>query len=302
MAELANYNLYGDLLLGPPNFNFKSSLLELDIWSDDQRAAIEACSDDDIGSEHYSTFGLTVFPFGHYYTSPVRNYAGNDAPLMKFYADFGFDFEGVSYGMGPTHIGTQLKFLHHLRETGKMHEARFFLDNFILNWIHSLAISLSETNGLVYPTLVRHIENLVIEEWTNLNGSEHTDEFHFQLTPYDFEKDLLENEKTSLKDIGEVLMTPGLCGVFISKPTLTSFASQLEIPTGFGTRVMMMENIFKEAVNYEKIDKLVSMFDAYFSHWEKSYTDYPVKPVADVWVNRIHEAKVMLKQIQENLS
>ncbi len=296
-----NFKLYGDLILGAPDFDFKANLEQLDIWDAAELESLASLTNDDIASEHYSTFGMTVFPFGHYYTSTGRNYAGdNDGEILRLYKEEAFDFETLSLGMGPTHLGTQLKFLQYTIDQGRPHLTREFLTNHVLNWIHSLNISLGETNGHIFPKLIKHIESDLTSLWQDLNGTEHLDEFHFQLQDFDYKKDLLENEKTSLKDIGEMLMTPALCGVFISKPTLTQFASQLEIPTGFGSRVMMTETIFKEAVNYEKIEKLFSMLEAYFTHWEKSYEDYPVTPVAEVWKSRIQDVRNMLSEIQTN--
>lgn len=297
-----NYQKLGDLLIGPPNFEFKKNLLELDFWSDEERTFIGDLSDDDIASEHYSTFGMTVFPFGHYFISPGRNFGGDfDNIVIDLYQSYGFDHEKRSEGAAATHLGTQLMFLSFLIEKEKMHDARNFLGNDILNWIHSLSITLNETTGHIFPKLINHIEKDLLNLWEGLNGNDHLEEIQFSLVPFDYKADLLEDEKTSLKDIGETLMTPGLCGVFISKPTLTNFASQLEIPTGFGTRVMMMENIFKESVNYEKIDNLISMFNVYLGHWEKSYEDYPIAPVSKVWIERINQAKNILGELKNSL-
>lgn len=297
-----NFSLLGDLLLGPPNFDYKKNLIELPIWNEKEKESILNLSNDDIASEHYSTFGMTVFPFGHYYISEGRNFAGDhDDDVIALYDQEEFHYNDLSYGLGPTHLGTQLKFLQYCINSEKEHLARAFMGNQILSWIHSLNISLSETSGSLFPHLVNYIESTVLKYWHDLNGQDHLDEIHFYLRDFDFKADLLDNEKTSLKDIGEALMTPAYVGVFMSKPTLLNFASKIEIPSGFGTRIMMIETIFKEAVNYEKMPQLLSMFEAYFNHWESAYSDYAVKPVAKLWIEHIQQGKNIVEHLRKSL-
>jgi hypothetical protein len=295
----ADFRLYGDILLGPADYDFKASLLKLDIWNNDELEYINSCSNDDLASEHYSTFGMTVFPYGHYYTSSGRNFGGDhDDAIISYYLTKNFDYNNASYGLGPNHLGTQLKFIKCLLEKNELHATRYFVANFVLNWIHGLSTSLNEMNGVIFRKLVKFVEKECIELWKGLNGPDHMDEIEFALIGFDYKKDLLENEKTSLKDIGETLMTPALCGGFISKPTLMNFAHKLDIPTGFGSRVMMMETIFKEAINYEKIDSLLSMFDSYLSHWESSYGEFEIEPISKVWTDRIHQAKSIVNELR----
>jgi hypothetical protein len=200
-----------DLILGPPNFDFVSTLNALKL-ENVTTETLSKLTNDDLASEHYATFGMTVFPFGHYYTSEGRNFAGDDDyQLIKLYQQNSFDYESLSYGMGATHLGTMLHFVQFTKDKDLPHLRREFIANHLLTWIKTFSMSLEELDS-IFKFVIKDVEQKVYSEWKSLNGPEHLDEINFRLPDFDIFKDLLEVEKTTLKDIGEYFITPARSG------------------------------------------------------------------------------------------
>lgn len=286
-----------DLILGPPNLNFKEQLSLLSIDGLDTKDL----TNDDIASEHYATFGMTVFPFGHFYTSEGRNFAGeNDHFLIQMYHKNNFDYESISFGMGATHLGTMLHFVQFTKDKNLAHLERDFIANYLLSWIRPFTIAVNEIDS-IFSTIVYEIEYDLLNEWQGLNGAEHVDEIRFQLPKFDIHKDLLENEKTSLKDIGDYLITPANVGFFLSKPTLISFAQKLNIPIGFGDRSLIIGDIMREASNYEVLNEFSNMLLTYCDYLQSAHNRFPIEPITQAWTYRISETKRLIHAVKMNL-
>lgn len=291
----------GDLILGPPDFDFVSTLNALKL-ENVTTETLSKLTNDDLASEHYATFGMTVFPFGHYYTSEGRNFAGDDDyQLIKLYQQNSFDYESVSYGMGATHLGTMLHFVQFTKEKNLPHLRREFIVNHLLTWIRTFSLSLEELDS-IFKFVIKDVEQKVYFEWESLNGPEHLDEINFRLPDFDIFKDLLEVEKTSLKDIGEYFITPARAGFFISKPTLVNFAQKLNIPIGFGDRSLIVGDIMREASNYEVMDEFTKMLLTYCEYLEKNYKNFPVETIAKSWTSKILQTKLLIQEIKSSLS
>ena len=80
MADNQNsYKILGDLFLGLPNTPYKESFQKLGIDTGE-------ATEDDLASHHYQTFGLAIFPFGHYFLSEEGNFGGDEVnDIVKFY-------------------------------------------------------------------------------------------------------------------------------------------------------------------------------------------------------------------------
>ena len=289
-----------DLILGPPNFDFVTTLKTLKLTNVTSET-LSNLTNDDLASEHYATFGMTVFPFGHYYTSEGRNFAGDDDfHLIKLYQKNGFDYESISYGMGATHLGTMLHFVQFTIDNNLPHLRREFIANQLLTWVKTFTLSLEELDSFFRP-IVNEIEQKLISEWQSLNGPQHLDEISFKLPDFDIFKDLLEVEKTSLKDIGEYFITPARSGFFLSKPTLINFAQKLNIPIGFGNRSLIVGDIMREASNYEVMEDFTKMLMTYCEYLEKNYKNFPIETIANSWTSKISQTKLLIKEVNSNL-
>jgi hypothetical protein len=293
------YKLLGDLILGPPNYDFKHTLSLLNLTDE---INIEKLSNDDIASEHYGTFGMTVFPYGHYYTSEGRNFAGdNDSELISLYQEYGFNYESISFGMGATHLGTLLHFVQFTVDKNLPHLRREFIANYLLGWMPTFIIAINEMDSVVYKSLVNYIEHKLLHEWTSLNGPVHLDEIKFQLPEFDIFTDLLNNEKTSMKDIGEYFITPARAGFFLSKPTLLNMAAKLDIPVGFGDRGLIMGDVMREAVNYESLAGLTQILLTYCNYVKGHYHKFPILPIAAIWIKRVEQTEKLINEVATQL-
>jgi hypothetical protein len=64
-------------------------------------------------------------------------------------------------------------------------------------------------------------------------------------------QNLLDDEKTGLKDIAELLSKPALSGVYLTHQQIKALALSLELPKGFGSRQQTLVNLLRTAVQYE---------------------------------------------------
>lgn len=289
------YNILGDLILGPPDFDYKSALEKLNINHND-------ITNDEIASEHYSIFGMSVFPYGHYYLSEARNFAGDfEEDLIFFYSKNHFAYQKCSYGMGPTHLGTLFKFLGFTLEKKLHHTRRDFIAKHLLNWYSVFSSAINETNSTVFKHVIQLAQDKFIQDWLDLNGPDHLDEIELKLDIFDIHKDLLENERAGLSDIGNYLITPAYCGVFLSKATILNIASTIEIPIGFGDRSLIINDLLREASNYDVLAKLTKILNAYFEIQLDNYSNFPIKKVQEYWCSKIRRTQNLLTNILKTI-
>lgn len=282
------FKLLGELILGPPSFDFIKNLETLKI------SVINQWDNDEIASEHYSLFGLTVFPFSHYYLSESRNFGGDfDDELISLYFEYNFDFNKLSYGMGATHLGTLLLFVDHLNNLKKFHELRKFLSNELLSWFKVFANSVEESDSFIFKPVISLTHDKLIDLWISLNGPENLEEINFYQHKFKID-DFMQDEKTSIQDISNFLITPSLCGVFISKPMISKIAQTLNIPIGFGDRSLLINDLFREAINYEVMDQLISILESYLDFQKQKFISVNISSISNYWIDKIEMAKELL--------
>ena len=307
------YSSFAKIFTGLPGTDFKQliesleeSLDNLSLKEDFKK--IE--SNDDLAAEHYHVFGMGVFPFGHYFLSPVGNFGGEEEDLViAIYNKYDFDFVNLDGGMGPTHLGTLLHFCAHLIENSQTEDAdyhelsalrRTFIAGQILTWLPTLSFAIKDLKSPLFEKLLDLALSIAYSDWKALNGPEFKGDLEFQLPQWDVEKDFLEIRETGLRDIAENLVTPAFSGMFLSKSTMKSLVSESDIPMGFGERKNLMENILKESVRYEDFKNLIDRFENLTSRWKDFYNSFPedLAPVKSQWLRALGYSEVIFEKLK----
>lgn len=113
--------------------------------------------------------------------------------------------------------------------------------------------------------------------------------------------DLLADDKTSLRDIAEYLMTPCFSGHFISRTTIGRIGRELQLPRGFTDRTTMLVNLMQSAAQYDGaivlMDALITEFQAAQKHYQSVLSDathFALQP----WIERTTQTVNLLTTIK----
>jgi len=115
---------------------------------------------------------------------------------------------------------------------------------------------------------------------------------------------ILENEKTSLKDIAAYLMMPVYCGVFFTRDDISRLAKQLQLPRGFGDRTQMMSNLMKTAVQYNLfptlLQNLINQLSTHQSNYIATIKQTPhLAPFIQPWHAKCQTTAEIAKEIAQ---
>jgi hypothetical protein len=74
--------------------------------------------------------------------------------------------------------------------------------------------------------------------------------------------DPLADERTGLRQIAEHLLTPVASGLFLARDDLARLGRAHELPRGFGSRVIQLDNLLRSAVEHQQLGVLLNSLDA----------------------------------------
>lgn len=224
---------------------------------------------DQLAIEHHAAFGLGVFAYAGVFLDASAG-AGACADLVRsFYVRAGFD-PSVDE-LSADHLGIALAFLSFV--TGAQADAledrrptiaasldpllAEFLDACVLGHLPALVCAMETLPGAgVWATIVRETLMLVAEHRARLPGP------IVPVTLID-RGDLLADPDTGLRRIAEHLLTPAASGTFATRADIAAWARDRQLPRGFGSRLLMLDNLFRSAVEYGELDTLLAALDAH---------------------------------------
>ena len=267
---------------------------------------------DEAAAEHQSLFGFNVFPYESIFLDETGLLGGaaTDAALES-YRQAGFPFGDNS--ASADHIGHELALLAHL--CGAEAEAlednlplvtermrglqRDFLQSHLVRWLPPFVLAVKRQERPFYTALAA-----LTLEFANDHGGA------FRETPLEAPlpkpPNLLDNDKTSLKDIAEFLTTPPHSGIFLSRDDVGRLARQMDLPRGFGDRTQMLTNLMRTAAQYDTLPALLEAIRQHVVAWNNDYDqialDYPTLiPFITPWQTRLQAAQQILHCIQEQI-
>jgi len=246
-------------------------------------------------SDHYEIFGKNIFPYESIFLDKEMNLGGEiSESVTDFYQRIGYE---PPTSENYDHIGVQLSALGYLsrlelelqekqnsQELNYNREAQIeLLDRHILQWMPMLNKALISQQNKFYSALCDLTLELLLEHRAILteNILDNTFEAH------DGGLRLLEDSKTSLKDIAIYLLTPALSGVFISHSEISRIAKLHDLPRGFGNRVQMLTNLFRIAAGYDALPQVLAEIKGILNSWIDYY-------------DRLADKYIVLRPIAEN--
>ncbi|MEZ4657333.1 MAG: molecular chaperone TorD family protein [Caldilineaceae bacterium] len=190
-------------------------------------------------------------------------------------------------------------------------EQRLFLQQHLLRWLAPCVIALQRAGDGFYAEVANLLLALVADHWRQISaapiGSD--DEialtaradstFSLPITP-----DLLENDKTSLRDIAEFLVTPPYAGIYVSRDAITELGRQQQLPRGFGERKLLLNNLLQAAAQYDLavtvFHELGNVVDGWCDAYAAIIAEYPLlKPFVSPWQQRATQTRQLLTQISQ---
>lgn len=264
---------------------------------------------DETAVVHHHLFQLNLFPYESIFLAtdgllggPVTN------RVQTQYEQSGFDVD--TSAISADHFGYELGFLSFLcgaeadawedrwAETAVLIQQRqqTFLQQHLLTW---LAPFVPAVRAQQHPffTALADLTLAFVADHAAIFGALTSD-----LTLPEM-PDLLDNDKTGLKEIAAFLLTPSYSGVFFSRDQISGIARQQQLPHGFGNRTQMMTNLMKTAVQYDLFSALITAIQAVISsrrkHTMQMVADNPpLKPFFQPWQDRCQASHQLLAEIK----
>lgn len=261
---------------------------------------------DEAAASHQHLFGFNIFPYESIFLDPSRLLGGlaTDA-VLNSYSQAGFTPSPDS--ASPDHIGNELDMMAHL--TGAEADAweddlpivaqnmqrlqHEFLQSHLLRWIFPFVVSVRRQNDPFFAAVAQLTFELV---------SDHAQQLDLTGSDLPIAPALLDDDKTSLRDIVEFVVTPPYSGVYWGRDDVGRLAREIELPRGFGGRDQMLLNLIRTAVQYKTIPTLISNLQAELGEWDKEYTavlqEHPhLVPFIGIWQSHCQQTNELLTEI-----
>lgn len=248
---------------------------------------------DEAAADHQHLFGFNIFPYQSIFLDPSGLLGGDITDtVIQSYQEAGFDVQAGSESAD--HIGHELHLLAYLcgleakaqQENGSevlqwtiklQHD---FLDRHLLTWLPPLVQVLGRQGNPFYPALAGLTLNLVSEH----RASQKPDlvvEFQLARPP-----NLLEDEKTGLKEIVGYLLRPVYSGIYLSRDDIGRLARQRALPRGFGDRQQMFLNLLRSAANYGGLAAILEQLQNLAKSWAETYGEMAFDPILAPFANQ----------------
>lgn len=213
-----------------------------------------------LATQLHATFELGVFPYaGVFLHADAR--AGACADLVRdFHARAGFSPRPVNAELAPDHLGVQLAFMSFVsraRADGHLGPLAEFIDACVLAYLPTLVLAARELGadaGNPWVSMLGELLELVAAQRASLPGARAAP----RLCPAER---LLADERTGLREIAAYLLTPARSGVFLTRADIAALARSRALVRGFGSRLTMLDNLLRAAVEYGELDGLRAGLD-----------------------------------------
>lgn len=258
-------------------------------------------------ADHYQLFGLEVFPYASVFLEETTQVGGAiTRDVYHFYQQAGFQHD--ERNDNADHIVHELAFLAFLTgaeaeawEDGKETVARHlrsiqrrFMQEHLLWWLPGFAKAILQQGHTFYTTLAQLTLDLILS---------HADLQTGEGSPFDLPEppDLLTSPQTGAKDIAEYLTRPAWSGLYLSRSDIARLGRNEQVPRGFGGRVLMLTNLLRAAITYDKMDSMLAQLQGLVQDWQSYYLELEKEPgmheVARMWSDRLDGTEKVLQQI-----
>ena len=103
-----------------------------------------------------------------------------------------------------------------------------------------------------------------------------------------------------LREIAQQLCIPSQCGAYLSIDLIQAVGRELEVPSGFGTRVNRLENLFHGAARFDRLPALVRGLDARMESLQIQRESSPLPPAhIEPWRERLRQTRIHLAELAQ---
>jgi len=261
------------------------------------------------GSEHYQLFIHNVFPYETIFLGDDGLLGGTiTEKVAAFYRRIGFQSASDE---SADHISSELEAMAYLcfaeldavedhipHQIHRIHQLqRRLLDEHLLRWLPAFVIAVEQQTHTVYTEIVRQSFDLVCKHRLQLGDDLMAATDTFSLAePFD----LLDNEKTSLRDIARYLLTPAHTGFFLSIDDIRGIGAAFRVPHGFGKRQQILTNLLRTASDYDVFPDVIQQFKQIAAGWQAQFSAMQALPtqIQRVWISRLEATDALLDQIE----
>lgn len=298
------YGLFADVLIRGVTDDNRPALSS----SQPIAEAIEGRDPDQVAADLERAFGWAAPPFEGALLDPGRAIGGESSDrLWGLYRQMGFSPDVRS--VDAEHLSTLLRGLAFLSgaeadaiEDGhqgaveRVRElSRRLLDEHALRWVPIWASAVRRVELALPTALVDRIEELLLEHRASIPGEPAS--FALPEPP-----DLLSDESTGLRDIGEHLASAAHAGVLLTRDDVRRLGRRLEVPRGFGDRSQLLVNLLRSAARFDAFGGLLAAMDAELEAQQQALHDprYDgIRPLVRPWVQRLVATRALLERLRD---
>jgi TorA maturation chaperone TorD len=262
------YGIVARLLLSGLDVGTVAQLRALDGWLLD--GLVDGASEpdlDEIAAEHHACFHLGVFPYAGAFLDPCAEAGAWSERVRGYYERAGF--RPRLHEHTADHLGVELVFASFVSgavgealEDGRPQLAASleellaeFFDVCVLSWLPALVVASASLEGEFWPRVLGEVLELCAEHRARLARP---------VGPaprLGREQALLADARTGLRQIAEHLLTPAHSGVCLTRTDIARLGRGRELPRGFGSRLIMLDNLLRSAVDYDQLPALLEDVD-----------------------------------------
>ena len=277
-------------------------------------AAAELAGPDLAAATHQRLFGFNVFAHESMFLSPEALLGGPVSErVTQFTFQAGFD-PGSSENADQ--IARELGLLAFLcdaeidawrdQQTGETERMRAlqrtFLDDHLLRWLPGLATAIGQQDEPLYAAAASLLLDLALDHRAGLG-----DDLHSAAAPFTLPAapDPLASQRAGLRDVAEFLLTTAYSGIYLSRDDISRLGRQRNLPTGFGSRRLMLTNLLRSAAEFDALPPLLSDIQTLLARWQAGYAALDESPAAAVraigavWSARLQETASLLNRLNE---
>ena len=279
----------------------------------------DASALDELAADHYDILQTNVFVHESYFLDSEGLIGGSVAEqLLGFYHQTGFE-PPLTDTSGPDHFSLQLACLgwlcsaeadaHDDDQSGPANRMRNlqrrFLDEHLLRWLLPLTQAIRQQGHPFYTSLADITFEMVLAHRTNLSD----DLMVTQQTSFALPSapDLLDDQKTGLKEVAAYLLTPAYSGIFLSRKDIEMLARRQKIPRGFGNRLQMFTNLLRATASHDLFDSLLDDLASQLQSWQILYTRHltaiePLATISAIWLERLNTTHSIINRLRDEAS
>lgn len=272
----------------------------------------EAPDYDEAAATHQTLFGFNIHPHESIFLGTDGLLGGEiTGRVQETYGEIGYGLADEA-----DHIGRELDALAFLCaaeseawEDNVVYMAQqarekqlILLQNHLLRWVWPFTQALKAHSDPFYQTVATLLFDVIVVHAGQLFETLEAPTADFALPEAPA---ILENEKTSLKDIAQYLVTPAYSGLYLSRDMIGQLGRAFELPRGFGGREQMLTNLMRSAVQFDQLPTLLEKLHAIAQEWRNVYqsVDAPaVMPFTRPWAERVAQTMGMLVEIKGKAS